>query len=70
MPVYDLLAQLEVQVEQGLSSAEAQHRLTQYGPNELLEKEASLAAIILGHFMGPIAFMIESSALVSAIIGH
>ncbi|OQK18536.1 metal-transporting ATPase [Methyloprofundus sedimenti] len=70
IPVNDLLAQLGVQADQGLSSAEAQQRFAQYGPNALVEKEESLTAKILGHFMGPIAYMIEAAALVSAIIGH
>ena len=70
MPVEQVLAKLGVQAERGLSSAEAQQRLAQYGPNALVEKEESLAAKILGHFMGPIAYMIEAAALVSALIGH
>jgi len=59
IPVDQVLAKLGVQAERGLSSAEAQQRLAQYGPNALVEKEESLAAKILGHFMGPIAYMIE-----------
>ena len=55
MPVDQVLAQLGVQAERGLSSTEAQQRLAQYGPNALVEKGESLAAKILGHFMGPIA---------------
>lgn len=70
IPVEQVLAQLGVQAERGLSSAEAQQRLAQYGPNALVEKEESLASKILGHFMGPIAYMIEAAALVSAFIGH
>jgi H+-transporting ATPase len=60
-----VLAKLGVQAERGLNSAEAQKRLAQYGPNALIEKEERLAAKILGHFMGPIAYMIEAAALVS-----
>ena len=70
IPVDQVLAKLGVQAERGLSSTEAQQRLAQYGPNALVEKEESLAAKILGHFMGPIAYMIEAAALVSAFIGH
>ena len=54
----------------GLTRAEAQQRLGRYRPNALVEKEESLTAKILGHFMGPIAYMIEAAALVSAVIGH
>jgi len=70
IPVEQALAKLGVQAEQGLSSIEAQQRLAHYGPNALAEKEESFAAKILGHFMGPIAYMIEAAALVSALIGH
>ena len=70
MPVDQVLVKLGVQANQGLSSIEAQQRLAHYGPNALVEKEESLAAKILGHFMGPIAYMIEAAALVSALIGH
>jgi H+-transporting ATPase len=70
IPVEQVLAKLGVQADRGLSSIEAQQRLAQYGPNALVEKEESLAAKILGHFMGPIAYMIEAAALVSALIGH
>jgi H+-transporting ATPase len=70
LPIKKLPAKLDVQVSRGLSSAEAQSRLAKYGPNALIEKEESLAAKILGYFSGPIAYMIEAAALVSALIGH
>lgn len=69
-PVADVLAALGVRADQGLSGAEAAQRLARIGPNALVEKEESLAAEILRHFSGPIAYMIEAAALVSAIIGH
>jgi H+-transporting ATPase len=69
-PVDKVLAQLDVKRDQGLSSAEAKKRLAQYGPNALAEKEVSLARKLLGHFTGPIAYMIEAAAIVSAVIGH
>ncbi len=70
LPIADVLAQLKTDGERGLTSAEAQQRLTTYGPNALVEKEESLAAKILGHFRGPIAYMIEAAAVISALIGH
>lgn len=69
-PVAEVLAALEVQPETGLSAAEAQARLAQYGPNALLEKQESLLAKLLGPFTGPIATMIEAAALVSAVLGR
>jgi len=70
IPVEQVLAKLTVQAEQGLSSSEAQQRLAEHGPNALAEKEESLAAKILKNFTGPIAYMIEAAALVSALISH
>ena len=69
-PVDEVVAKLGVQPDRGLSNAEAQQRLGRYGPNALVEKEESFAAKILWHFTGPIAYMIEAAALVSAAIGH
>jgi H+-transporting ATPase len=69
-PVEKVLAILAVQSDRGLSSAEAKERLAKYGPNALVEKEESLLRKIVGHFTGPIAYMIEVAAIVSAIIGH
>ena len=70
VPVDQVVAQLAVKPDRGLSSVEAQHRLAKYGPNALVEKEESLLHKLLGHFTGPIAYMIEAAAIVSAIIGH
>jgi len=69
-PVERVLTELDVRSDHGLSSAGAQQRLTKYGPNALVEKEVSVLRKILGHFTGPIAYMIEAAAIVSAIIGH
>jgi len=44
----------------GLSQAEAQKRLTQYGPNEIQEKKANPFLKLLTYFWGPIPWMIES----------
>jgi H+-transporting ATPase len=70
VPVDRVLAQLTVKPSQGLSSAEAKQRLAKYGPNALVEIEESLLRKILGPFTGPIAYMIEAAAVVSAVIGH
>jgi H+-transporting ATPase len=70
MPIDRVLATLSVTPANGLSNAEAQRRLAQYGPNALVEKKKSLVAEILEHFTGPIAYMIEAAAVVSALIGH
>ncbi len=54
----------------GLSSAEASDRLTQYGRNELAEKHVSDLQRLLGYLWGPIPWMIEAAAVLSAMIGH
>ena len=70
MPVAQVLAHFAVKPDRGLSSAEATQQLARYGPNALVEKERSLAAKLLGHFTGPIAYMIEAAAIISAVVGH
>ena len=69
-PVAEVLAALEVQADTGLSGTEAKTRLDKYGPNALVEKQESLLSKLLGPFTGPIAYMIEASALVSAFLGR
>ncbi len=54
----------------GLSSQEAQARLEQYGPNELAAEQASALRRFLGYFWGPIPWMIEIAAVLSAAVGH
>jgi len=69
-PVADVLKVLAVDPQQGLSAAEAAKRLATYGPNAISEKEESLARKVAGYFTGPIAYMIEAAAIVSAILGR
>nr|WP_272211924.1 HAD-IC family P-type ATPase [Marinicella sp. W31]MDC2877814.1 HAD-IC family P-type ATPase [Marinicella sp. W31] len=69
MPVEAVLAALKVDAQRGLSQAEAGERLSHYGPNALPEEKTSLLKKLAGHFVGPIAFMIEAAALVSLILG-
>ena len=55
---------------QGLSSAQAAERLKQYGPNALQEKKTSPLLRLLGYFWGPIPWMIEVAAILSAVVQH
>jgi H+-transporting ATPase len=55
---------------QGLSGAEAAARLEQYGPNRLEEKKESPLLKFLSYFWGPIPWMIEVAAVLSAIVRH
>jgi H+-transporting ATPase len=54
----------------GLSDAEAKDRLEQYGYNELREKKRSVLAEFFTHFWGPIPWMIEAAAVLSALVHH
>jgi H+-transporting ATPase len=51
----------------GLSRAEAEKRLTQYGPNEIDEKKTNELLNFLGYFWGPIPWTIEAAVLLSAV---
>ena len=66
----DLLSTLDVNPEQGLSSANVSDRLEEYGPNEISENKEKLFWIILKKFWGPIPWMIEIAAILSACIEH
>ena len=55
---------------EGLSQAEAQKRLTQYGPNEIEEKETNPFLNFLTYFWGPIPWMIEVAVILSAVARH
>ena len=50
----------------GLTQAEAQKRLTQYGPNEIEEKKTNPFLKFLTYFWGPIPWMIEAAVILSA----
>ncbi len=54
----------------GLSSQEAALRLQKYGPNTLEEEKVSLLRRLLGYFWGPIPWMIEVAAVLSAVVQH
>ena len=54
----------------GLTQAEAQKRLTQYGPNEIAEKKTNEILKFLSYFWGPIPWMIEAAVILSAAARH
>jgi H+-transporting ATPase len=55
---------------EGLSQAEAQKRLIQYGPNEIAEKKSNVFLKLLSYFWGPIPWMIEAAVILSGIVRH
>jgi len=54
----------------GLTQAEAEKRLAQYGPNEIEEKKANPFLKFLTYFWGPIPWMIEAAVILSAVARH
>ena len=66
--VNETLANLEVDAARGLSDAEVRNRLTRYGYNEIEEKEEPLWHRVFRRFWGPIPWMIELAALLSAVV--
>jgi H+-transporting ATPase len=67
------MAEVEKKLESspdGLTDAEAKKRLSQYGPNELVEKKTNLLLKFLGYFWGPIPWMIEVAVILSGVVRH
>ncbi|MEN6375116.1 MAG: plasma-membrane proton-efflux P-type ATPase [Smithella sp.] len=67
------MAELETKLEsspEGLSQAEAQKRLAQYGSNEIEEKKTNAFLKFLTYFWGPIPWMIEAAVILSAVARH
>ncbi len=54
----------------GLSQAEVQKRLAQYGPNEIAEKKTNVFLKFLSYFWGPIPWMIEGAVILSGVVRH
>ena len=65
----DLMSELSSDVV-GLSSSEAESRLLKYGSNEIAEKRVNPIVKFLAYFWGPIPWMIEVAAVLSALLGR
>jgi H+-transporting ATPase len=59
--------QQEKSSRDGLSSSEAEHRLAQYGPNTIADRTESKWHKLLAYFWGPLPFLIEGAAIISAL---
>jgi H+-transporting ATPase len=55
---------------EGLSQAEAQKRLGQYGPNEIEARKENPYLKFLAYFWGPIPWMIEVAVILSGLLRH
>ena len=69
LPMSELQTRLNSSPD-GLSQAEAQKRLTQYGPNEIAEKKTNEILKFLTYFWGPIPWMIEAAVILSGVVRH
>jgi H+-transporting ATPase len=69
LPMPDLQATLGSSPD-GLTQAEAQKRLAQYGPNEIAERKTNEFLKFLTYFWGPIPWMIEAAVILSAVARH
>jgi len=55
---------------EGLTQEEASQRLDRYGYNELAEEKVNPILQFLSYFWGPIPWMIEAAAVLSALVRH
>jgi H+-transporting ATPase len=69
MPLADLESRLGASSD-GLTQAEAEKRLAQYGPNAIAEKQVNPLLKFLSYFWGPIPWMIEAAVILSAVVKH
>jgi H+-transporting ATPase len=69
LDIGELRARLQSPAD-GLTEAEAQARLARYGYNELPEESVNALLKFLSYFWGPIAWMIEAAAILSALVRH
>jgi len=56
--------------EKGLTGNSAKERIEKYGYNEISEKKVNPILKFLSYFWGPIPWMIEVAAILSAVINH
>jgi H+-transporting ATPase len=68
--VDQILQELKVDRTKGLSDEDAAKRLKEFGYNQITEKKTSPFLKFLGYFWGPIPWMIEVAAILSAVIRH
>ncbi|WP_370979352.1 cation-translocating P-type ATPase [Agaribacterium sp. ZY112] len=67
----DVLSELNSNKEQGLTSEEANQRLSQYGPNELSEAEGSSAlALFIEQLKNPMLIVLAIGGVLSGVGGH
>jgi H+-transporting ATPase len=70
LSVEEVVQRLDTDLDQGLGTSEAEDRLEQYGRNALEEQHRTLLERLLPFFWGPIPWMIEVAAILSALVRH
>jgi H+-transporting ATPase len=65
----DTVGQLQVDSSIGLTGSEAEARLQRFGYNEITAREEPLWHRVFRRFWGPIPWMIEVAAILSAVVG-
>lgn len=70
LSIDDTIKELQTSRSKGLSQEESQKRLSEYGYNEIPEKEESTFRRVFRRFWGPISWMIEIAAILSALVGR
>jgi H+-transporting ATPase len=66
--IAEVLSDLKVQVETGLSDEEVKQRQATNGLNEVVEKKQSLVLLFLKHFWGLTAIMLELTVVLSYLL--
>ena len=69
MSIQEIASKFNTDISKGLDENEAKRRLEKYGLNEIKEKEESFFHRVLKRFFGPIPFIIEFAAILSAFLG-
>src|SRR5512136_2576178 len=71
LPVEHLTDQLKTHLEKGLTQQEAQARLQQHGPNELMEKpRPGFLSMLLSQFNNFLVIILIVAAVVSLLLGE
>ena len=68
LSIEDTLKDLGTDKDKGLSEEEVRKRISEYGYNEIPEREESAFHRVFRRFWGPIPWMIEVAALLSAVV--
>jgi H+-transporting ATPase len=68
--ISEVLGDLRCDLNEGLTAQEAVRRQDRYGENSLEEERRSVILRFLSFFWGPIPWMIETAAVLSAVVHH